>query len=115
MNTVEQQQHFQLLAQAQRLLGRILCAAGQYRKAEEYFELALQTSHEYGMRLEYARALSSLGEALLLQSCPTEARYQQGVSDLEEASSTFARHHATIELERVNRILPKNLHTFPGT
>jgi DNA-binding SARP family transcriptional activator/predicted negative regulator of RcsB-dependent stress response len=115
MSTVEQQQHFQLLAQAQRLLGRILCAAGQYRKAEEYFELALQTSHEYGMRLEYARALSSLGEALLLQSCPTEARYQQGVSDLEEASSTFARHHATIELERVNRILPKNLHTFPGT
>ncbi len=114
MSTVEQQQHFQLLAQAQRLLGLILSAARRYVRAEEYFQLSLQTSREYGMSLEYARTQTGLG-ALLLQSCPVEPRYQQGLRYLEEAIATFADRQATLDLEKAKRLLPKDLHMFPST
>ncbi|HEY6408443.1 MAG TPA: tetratricopeptide repeat protein, partial [Ktedonobacteraceae bacterium] len=114
MKVVELQQHFQLLAQALRLLGQILSAGRHYLQAEEYFQLALQTSRDYGMRLEYARTQSCLGEALLRQHCAEEERYKQGIAYLEEAYATFAERHAAIDMERVKRILPKNLHTFPS-
>jgi len=115
MKVVELQQHFQLLAQAQRLLGQIFSASRQYYQAEVYCQIALQTSRDYGMRLEYARTLSCLGEALLLQNCPEEEPYQQGITHLEEAFTIFAERYAAVDLERVKRILPKNLHTYSGT
>ncbi len=112
MKVVEQQQHFQLLAQAQRLLGRILSGSRHFFQAEVYFKLALQTSRDYGMYLEYARAQSCLGEALLQQASLMEEHLQQGITYLKEAYATFAERYATLDLVRVKRILPKDMHMF---
>jgi tetratricopeptide (TPR) repeat protein len=108
MKIVELRQHFQLLTQAQRLLGRILCASRHFLEGEEYFRLALETSRAYDMPLEYARAQTCLGEALLQQECARGEQSQQGIAYLEEAYATFAEHNATLDLERVRRILPNS-------
>ena len=102
-----------MLAQAQRLLGRILGALRNFLQAEGYFRLALETSRDYGMHLEYAQAQSCFGEALLQQQSPTEEQLQQGITYLKEAYETFAERYAVIDLERVKRILSKDVHIFP--
>jgi hypothetical protein len=70
---------------------------------------------DYGMHLEYTRTLFCLGEALLQQkNCPEEESYQQGITHLEEVFTIFAERYAAIDMERVRRILPINLHTYSG-
>jgi hypothetical protein len=70
---------------------------------------------DYGMHLEYARTLTCFGEALLQQNCPEEEPYQQGIAHLVEAFTIFAERYAAIDMERVKRNLPKNLHTYSRT
>jgi hypothetical protein len=74
----------------------------------EYFRLALETSREYDMRLEYARTQTCLGEALLRLDFAAEEHSQQGRAYLEEAYATFAERNASLDLERVRRILPNS-------
>jgi DNA-binding SARP family transcriptional activator len=108
MEVVDLRQHFQLLAQAQRLLGRILCTQGRSLEGEGYFRLALQTSRDYGMYLEFARAQTYFGEALLQQDRATAEQSQQGSAYLKEAYAIFAERNATFDLEKVKRIMPRN-------
>jgi tetratricopeptide (TPR) repeat protein len=107
MEIVQQQQHFQLLAYAQRLLGCILSASERYTEADEYFQQALATSRKYDMRLEYARALYSFGVVLLERGRPGEALSQQGLTYLREAYAMFEGCQAAIDLAKVKRILAK--------
>ena len=90
-----------LLAGTQRLLGSILAAQDKYEQADEYFQQALQVSHENGMRLEYARALQSYGGVLLRR----ENIDQQGLLSLQEAHQVFRECHATLDLQAVERLL----------
>jgi tetratricopeptide (TPR) repeat protein len=105
MEVVEEQQHFQLLTQPRRLLGCILSTTGRHVEADQYFQQAMQTSQDYGMRLEYARTLFSWGETLLRRNVPLEVAFQQGLHYLQEAQDIFAMCHAAIDLERVKRTL----------
>ena len=105
MKVVEEQQHFQLLSQAQRLLGCILSTAKRCGEAEQYFRQAIQISRDYNMRLEHARTLYCYGQAMLLRNCPPEVAFQQALSYLYEAQEIFAACHAVIDLEKVKRIL----------
>jgi len=50
---------------------------------------------------------------LLQQQCPTAEPLQQGIISLKEAYETFAERNAVIDLERVKRILSKDVHIFP--
>jgi len=50
---------------------------------------------------------------LLQQQRPTAEQLQQGITYLKEAYETFAERYAVIDLERVKRILSKDVQTFP--
>jgi tetratricopeptide (TPR) repeat protein len=106
---VAQEQHsIQFLVQAQRLLGIALSAMGRYQEADEYFQQALHTSHEYDMQLEHARTLCTIGELLLRNHAPGEATFQQGISYLYDAHKLFSTCQAAIDLAHVERIFAEH-------
>jgi hypothetical protein len=49
---------------------------------------------------------------LLQQQRPTAEQLQQGITSLKEVYETFAEHNVVIDLERVKRILPNDVHIF---
>jgi predicted ATPase/DNA-binding SARP family transcriptional activator len=99
-----------LLARAQRILGRILCARSHQspqpqelqEEATRYFEQALDMQQKSGMRLEYARTLQAFGLALLRQAYWHHSRALQY---LREALELFTACHATPEAQALERIL----------
>jgi hypothetical protein len=108
MHALQETQRYELtwlLARTQRLLGSILAAQDKNEQADEYFQQALQVSRESGMRLEYARAIQSYGEALLQRGRAEEASSQQGVSCLQEAREKFLACNAVLDLLAVERML----------
>ena len=46
-------------------MGSILAALGQHEQADTYFEQALETLDQSGMRLEWARTLQSYGVSIV--------------------------------------------------
>jgi DNA-binding SARP family transcriptional activator/predicted negative regulator of RcsB-dependent stress response len=94
-----------LLACAQRLMGTILAALSQQDQASKYFEQALETFDQSGMRLEWARSLQSYGTALLAQRSTGESGYTQGLKYLQEASQVFRECNANLDLQVVERLL----------
>jgi hypothetical protein len=90
-----------LLAGTQRLLGTILAAQDNDEQADRYFRQALQFSRERGMRVEYARALQSYGEALLRRKHIDP----QGLLLLQEARQVFHECHAILDMQAVERHL----------
>ncbi|HEU5378163.1 MAG TPA: DUF6788 family protein [Ktedonobacteraceae bacterium] len=95
------------LGRAQRLLGEIQAARGLEAEADSYFEQALQTFKQYGLRLDYARTLHRYGCSLLRRTEPTmgDATYQQGFDYLYEARTIFETCQASLDLQWVEHIL----------
>jgi len=96
-----------LFARSQHILGSILAAQGQQEQAEGYFELAIQTFRDSGMRLEWARTLQSYGMTLLEQDSTGDASYEQGLTYLQDARQVFQECNATFDLQMVERILAR--------
>jgi DNA-binding SARP family transcriptional activator/Tfp pilus assembly protein PilF len=105
-----------LLARSQHILGSILAAQGQQEQADGYFEQALQTFRDSGMRLEWARALQSYGVSLLEQHTKGDARYDQGLKYLQDARLAFQECNAALDLQMVERILASySISAYIGT
>ena len=94
-----------LQGRSQRLLGRILAAQDQHKRADEYFMQAIEVFNTYEMRLDYARALHGFGVTLLRRSVPGDEIYQRGLAFLNQAHDLLKDCGATIELDWVERIL----------
>jgi tetratricopeptide (TPR) repeat protein len=94
-----------LIALSQRLLATVLAAKGQQEPAKTYFEQAMQFFQEIGMRLEWGRALRSYGMVLVQWTSIEDAKYQQGLSYLQQACQIFRECNAALDLRVVERIL----------
>ena len=94
-----------LLACAQRLMGSILSTRGEYEEADVCFTWASETLQKCGMRLEWARALCSHGESLLLRAGTSEDGRSEGLRYLQEARQAFEECHAALDLEQIDNIL----------
>jgi hypothetical protein len=60
-----------------------------------------------GMRLEWARTLLSYGVTLLKHHGIDDASYQQGWKYLQDAGQAFHECGASLDLQRVKRILAR--------
>jgi DNA-binding SARP family transcriptional activator len=96
-----------LLACAQRLMGSILTVLDQQQQAVQYFKQAIETFHNCGMRLEWARTLQTCGVALLEQYSAGDSSYEQGLKYLKDASQVFRECNAIYELQVIERVLAR--------
>ena len=108
----EAQEHetARIVGRAQRLLGRIMAAQGDYQAASAYFEQAMQVFHKHALPIDYARTLHGYGTILLQQSgslsdTETSEGYQRGLHYLREAHTIFTSSQVSIDLMMVERVL----------
>ncbi len=96
-----------IVVRAQKIMGCILAAQGQWQQAEDFFEQALRMSRKYTMRLEQGRTLYHYGNMLVRQGDSSQKTYQQGISYLQEAQQIFEECKAGLDLEMVKKLLAK--------
>lgn len=111
LEEIRQSEMMHLIGRAQRLFGEILADQGREQEADRFFEEALQTFKEHGLRLDYARALQRYGTCLLQRSRRARSRrvdtplYQAGLAYLREARDIFEACQARCDLQWVERLL----------
>jgi predicted ATPase/DNA-binding SARP family transcriptional activator len=95
-----------------RLLGRIYAAQQEFIQATHYFKDAIEICRKNGLWLDYARTLHCYGALLLCQDVPQQeaeassnAKYQQGLIYLKEASQIFQTCHAAIDLAATEQLV----------
>jgi DNA-binding SARP family transcriptional activator len=111
LEEIRQSEMMHLIGRAQRLLGEILADQGREQEADRFFEEAMQTFKQHGLRLDYARALQRYGTCLLQRSRRARSRrvdtplYQAGLAYLREARDIFEACQARCDLQWVERLL----------
>lgn len=95
-----------------RLLGRIRAAQQQFIQATNYFKDAIEICRKNDLRLDYARTLHCYGSLLLCQDVQQQeigaisnAKYQQALAYLKEASQIFQTCHAAIDMTTTEQLL----------
>jgi tetratricopeptide (TPR) repeat protein len=94
-----------LKLRALHFLGTILTAQGEYREGDNLFQQALEELQNYGLRLEYARALRNYGVVLLQRSVLGEVDYQRGRGYLAQAWEIFLACDAKSDADGVKAFL----------
>lgn len=117
LKEAQEQETVMTIGRSYRLLGIILAAQGEYTQAEQYFRQAIETCSEFGLRLDYARALHGQGITLLYRSRVTDTQslwldqqvreemQQRGRTYLHQAYAIFHFCHAVSDRVRVERDL----------
>lgn len=116
LEETRQSEMMYLFGRVQRLLGEIQAASGHEQEANGYFDQALQTFKEHGLRLDYARTLYRYGISLLEHSLHVKSGREAGsfssvalartsLGYLREARDIFEICQASIDLQWVERIL----------
>lgn len=96
-----QQELIWIATRAGSLLGSILAAQGQWERATQHFEQAMQVLRQRDMRLDLARTQRQYGLALLRREGADRRERKQGLDYLREAQQAFKVCGAALDLRMV--------------